>query len=156
MFVCENNTFGMGTPVSRVSSEVDLSRRAHGYNMRIDKADGMDVLAVREVVGRATAYTRRTRKPTFVEIVTYRYVGHSVTDPQIYRERADVDAWRPKDPITRLGARLLKDGIAAAGDLERADEDIRSQVEECIRFAQESPDPQPEELYTDVLAGESP
>jgi len=152
VFICENNTFGMGTPVSRVSSEIDLSRRAHGYNLRIDKADGMDVLAVREVCARAVKYTRRTRKPAFVEIVTYRYVGHSVTDPQVYRNRDDVDAWKPKDPIPKLGKKLIQDKTATTEDLEKMDEDIRAEVEECVKFAMDSPDPAPEELYTDVFA----
>jgi len=154
VFVCENNAFGMGTPVSRVSSEIDLSRRARGYNIRIDKADGMDILAVIEVCDRAVKYTRRTRKPTFVEIVTYRYVGHSVTDPQIYRERKDIDKWRPKDPIPKLGKKLIQDKIATEEDLEKMDEAIRAEVEECIKFAEESPDPVPEELFTDVVAGD--
>ena len=152
VFVCENNAFGMGTPVSRVSSEIDLSRRANGYGVRIDKADGMDLMAVCEVCGRAVKYTRRTRKPTFVEIVTYRYVGHSVTDPQIYRERTDVDEWKPKDPIARLANQLIEDGKATQKELDALDEEVKAEVEECVRFAEESPDPAAEELMTDVYA----
>ncbi len=152
VFVLENNTFGMGTPVSRVSADLDLSRRAHGYNMRIDKADGMDLLAVREVCGRAVKYTRRMRRPTFVEVVTYRYVGHSVTDPQIYRERGDVEQWRPKDPIPRMAALLVKDGEASKEDLERMDAEVKAEVEACVRFAEESPNPEPEALFEDVFA----
>ena len=152
VFVCENNAFGMGTPVSRVSSEVDLSRRANGYGLRIDKADGMDLPAVREVCGRAVKYTRRTRKPTFVEVVTYRYVGHSVTDPQIYRERSEVDEWKPKDPIVKLAKQIIGDGKATAEELDALDEEVRAEVEECVRFAEESPDPAPEDLMADVYA----
>jgi pyruvate dehydrogenase E1 component alpha subunit len=152
VFLCENNTFGMGTPVSRVSAESDLSRRARGYNMRIDKADGMDLVAVREVCERAVNYTRRTRRPTFVEVVTYRYVGHSVTDPQNYRRRSEIDKWRPMDPIPRLAKRLVEQGLAGEDELERMDAQVRAEVEECVRFAQESPDPEPADLHADVFA----
>ena len=152
VFLCENNAFGMGTPVSRVSADIDLTRRAHGYNIRIDKADGMDLLAVREVCGRAALYTRRTRWPTFVEVVTYRYVGHSVTDPQTYRERSEIEEWRPKDPVARLARRLAEEKKASQKDLDTMDEEIGAEVDECAQFAEESPDPAPEALYEDVLA----
>ena len=153
VFVCENNTFGMGTSVSRVSAEIDLTRRARGYNMRIDKADGMDLFAVREVCQRAVAYTRRTRRPTFVEVVTYRYVGHSVTDPQIYRQREDVDEWRPKDPILRMQRLLVEEGRATEEDLEEMDRDVQAEVEECVQFAEQSLEPEPGEVFTDVTGG---
>lgn len=153
VFLCENNFFGMGTPVDVASTETDLTRRALGYKMRVDKMDGMDVLAVREVMGRAVAYARRSRKPTFVEAITYRFVGHSMTDPQVYRTPEDVEAWKKKDPIDGIRRRILEADPAQAEALAEIERRVDEVVENAARFALESEEPPPEELWTDVLKG---
>ena len=152
IFLCENNQFAYGTPVEEASATIDLSVRAMGYEMRIDKADGMDVLAVREVMGRAVRYVRNEGKPTFIEALGYRFQGHSVVDPQKYRERYDVEYWMEKDPLIHMAKFLKKEHAVTDGELKEITGRIETEVEEVVKFAQESPYPGPEELYEDIFA----
>ncbi len=141
VFICENNEFGMGTAVSRASSFVDLSKRALGYNMRIDKVNGMDVLAVIEVIDRAVRYVKSEQRPTFIEARTYRFRGHSMSDPQRYRTREDVATWRERDPIKRLQQRMIDAGQAAEEDFKAIRSEIEQQVKDIVAFAEDSPKP---------------
>ena len=141
IFLCENNEFGMGTAVSRASAFVDLSKRALGYNMRIDKVDGMDVLAMIEVADRAVRYVKSEQRPTFIEARTYRFRGHSMSDPQRYRTREDVGVWRERDPIKRLQKRMVEAGQATEEELKAIRSEIEQQMKEVIAFAEASEKP---------------
>ncbi len=152
IFLCENNQYGMGTPVSIASSETDVSRRATGYDVRIDKTDGMDVLAVREVCARAVEYCRSDRRPCFIEALTYRFVGHSMTDPQVYRKDEEISAWKEKDPITGLAARMKEQNAVTDEELAKMASDVEQEVEDAVKYADESADPSLDELCRDVLS----
>ncbi len=152
VFVCENNQYGMGTPVSTASCDIDLSTRAEGYNIRIDKTDGMDVLAVREVCARSVDYTRTSRRPSFIEAVTYRFVGHSMTDPQVYRTKEEIDQWRERDPIPALAAAMTGRVPGVEAELADIRQQVEAEIEEIAKFADESPDPDPGDLLADVLS----
>jgi pyruvate dehydrogenase E1 component alpha subunit len=151
VFICENNEYGMGTAVKRVSAYADLSKRAEGYNLRIDKADGMDVLAVREVAERAVKKAR-AKEPSFIEVVTYRYRGHSMSDPDKYRTKEDVAKWEARDPIPAFAKRLVEDGVLKQAELDQIEKEIEQQVEEAVEFADQSEGLPPEALTDDVYA----
>jgi len=152
IFLCENNQFAYGTPVDRASVTIDLSVRAQGYEMRTDKADGMDVLAVREVMGRAVRYVRNEGKPTFIEAFGYRFRGHSVVDPEKYREKQDVESWKGKDPILHMEKILRDQHDVTDEDLKQIHDRVETEVEQAVKFADESPYPAPDELYQDIFA----
>ncbi len=154
VFICENNRFGMGTPVERASALYDLSQKACAYNMARSGVDGMDVLAVREVVGEAVERARQDSAPTLIEARTYRFMGHSMSDPVHghYRTKAEVEEQKRHDPIKSLTAALQSLGIVHQEFLEELEEKIREIVEEAVAFAERSPEPDPRELHTDVYA----
>ena len=152
VFLCENNEFGMGTSVERASAYVDLSKRALGYNLRIDKVDGMDVLAVAEVCDRAVRYVKREGRPTFIEAVTYRFRGHSMSDPARYRTRDDILMWQQRDPLTRLQARLVADGVADEAGLKELRLRAAAEVDQAVAFAEQSPWPDLATLDEHVFA----
>jgi pyruvate dehydrogenase E1 component alpha subunit len=141
IFICENNEFGMGTSVARHSAYVDLSKRAMGYNVRIDKADGMDVLAMIEVCDRAVRYVKQEQRPTFIEAVTYRFRGHSMSDPDRYRTKDDVKDWKGRDPLKRLQAQMIEAGQAAEEDFKRIRKEAVARVDQAVEFADKSPWP---------------
>lgn len=150
LFLCENNEWGMGTPVADASCTIELTERASGYCMRIEKTDGMDVLAVLDTTRRAVKYCRDTRKPVFVEATTQRFVGHSVTDPQVYRTKEEIAKARERDPIETMKKLLIEEGIQLAQDLIEIEKDLAREVEEAAEYARQSPFPGPEELCSDV------
>ena len=154
VFLCENNGYGMGTAIARASAVRDLALRGTAYDMPAEVVDGQDVLVVRDAVSRAVSRARTESKPTLLEVRTYRYVGHSMSDAAhgTYRSKDEVEEFRRRDPIT-----LLADRMRSAGDLDDAswsamDAEIRAEVEDAFRFAEESPDPDPSELFTDLYA----
>ena len=151
IFLCENNLWGMGTPVSKASCSIELTERASCYCMRLGKVDGMDVLAVLDTTRRAVKYCRNTRKPTFIEAVTQRFVGHSVSDPQIYRSKDEVAKARQRDPIETLKNQLIAEGIRRPDELESIDEDAQREVDDAVEFAMQSPFPDADELCSDVM-----
>ena len=112
VFLVENNLYGMGTSLERHSAVTDLSQKAEGYGVPGERVDGMDVLAVREIVAEHIRMAREDRKPTLVEAFTYRYRGHSAADPEVYREKEEVEEWQRKDPIETFAARLVDEGVA--------------------------------------------
>jgi pyruvate dehydrogenase E1 component alpha subunit len=150
VYVIENNKYGMGTSVERASAGTELYRRGEAYGIPGRPIDGMDVLAVRQAAEEAVAHAR-AKGPIVLEALTYRYRGHSMSDPAKYRSREEVQVVRSeRDPIDRLRKTMLDDGIAREETFKAIDKEIRSVVNEAASFAQDSPEPGPEELYTDV------
>ncbi len=152
IYICENNQYGMGTSLARAMSLRDISKKACAYEMASEFVDGMDVLAVREATQRAVERARKDYLPTLLEIRTYRFMGHSMSDPGNYRTRAEIEKYQERDPIKLFSATLLEGKIVNEKTLEEIDHKVREEVEDALRFADESPLPDPEELYTDVYA----
>jgi pyruvate dehydrogenase E1 component alpha subunit len=153
IWVVENNQYGMGTAVTRASAVADIARKAEAYGMPCCiQVDGMDLLAVYDMLKEGAEYVRAGNGSYFIELITYRYRGHSMGDPERYRPVHEVEAKKADDPITRWAALLLEEGIATQADLERMVETAEKEVEEAVAFAKASPFPAPEELFTDVYA----
>jgi pyruvate dehydrogenase E1 component alpha subunit len=150
VYVIENNKYGMGTSVERASASTELYRRGEAYGIPGEPVDGMDVLAVRAAAEEAVAHAR-TNGPTILEALTYRYRGHSMSDPAKYRSRQEVQEVRTeRDPIDRLRKTMLDLAVADEDALKAIDKEIRAIVNEAASFAQDSPEPGPDELYKDV------
>ena len=154
VFVVENNRYGMGTALERAAAVWDVYRRACSYDMAEEIVDGMDVLAVHDTTVRAVERARDEQAPTLIEARTYRYMGHSMADPihGHYRTKEELEEQKKKDPIRRLERRLAAEGLMGEDDIKEMDRDVLAEVEEAAQFADESPDPGPEALYTDVYA----
>jgi pyruvate dehydrogenase E1 component alpha subunit len=152
VFVCINNQYGMGTAVSRASAVTEIWKKALAYDMTGERVDGMDVLAVREVTERLVQQARSRHQPSLLECVTYRYKGHSMSDPDTYRGKDEIKEWQQRDAILLLGEHLKKQKILSERDIERIDREVTGQVEDCVRFAEESPEPDIKELFRDVYA----
>jgi pyruvate dehydrogenase E1 component alpha subunit len=150
IYVIENNQYGMGTSVKRASANPELYHRGSAYNIPGEQIDGMDVTAVKAAADEAVAHARENG-PILLEAMTYRYRGHSMSDPAKYRSREEVQETRAeRDPIDRLRARMLDEKMADEDQFKAIDKEIRAIVNEAAAFAQDSPEPKPEELYTDV------
>lgn len=154
MFIVENNLYGMGTAVDRASATEDFYTRAEAYGMPGEPVDGMDVLAVREAVGRARKHALEGKGPMLLEMKTYRFRPHSMSDPARYRTRNEVDVWRQRDPLATFPARLLEEEIATREELDAILSEVEEEVQACIAFAEESPHPDPEDLMAYVWADE--
>ncbi len=156
IFICENNGYGMGTAVSRASAVSSLSSRGTAYDMPAETVDGQDVLAVRESMERAVARARKESKPTLMEMRTYRYVGHSMSDAAhgTYRTKDEVEEYRRRDPIKVLADRMRAAGELDESGFEALDSEAKAEVEDAYAFAESSPDPDPSQLYSDVYANE--
>jgi len=152
IYICENNQYGMGTSLARAMSLQNIAQKACAYNMASEFVDGMDVLAVREATLRAVERARKEYLPTLLEIRTYRFMGHSMSDPGNYRTRAEIEKYQERDPIKLFSASLLEEKIVDQKTLDEIDRKIHEEVEDSLRFAEESPLPDPKELYTDVYA----
>lgn len=152
IFLCENNRYGMGTPMERVSSLYDISLKGRGYDMECDWLDGMDIMRVMLKVGEAVERARNDSLPTFLEARTYRFRGHSMADPAHYRTKEEVDEQRKRDPILLLERRLKDDGELTDEQIKEVEERVEREVDESVAFAEESEEPAVEELYTDVYA----
>lgn len=156
IYVVENNQYAMGTSVQRSSSETHLCRRGASFNIPGEEVDGMDVLAVLDAGRRAADKARNGDGPTLLEMKTYRYRGHSMSDPAKYRTREEVDAIKEKsDPIESLRRRLLEMDVASEDHLKEIDREVREIVAESARFAQESPEPPEDELMMHIYTGEA-
>jgi pyruvate dehydrogenase E1 component alpha subunit len=152
IYVIENNRYGMGTSVERASASRDLSKNGAPWNIPGVQVDGMDVAAVHDAAQKAVAYCRAGNGPYLMEMKTYRYRGHSMSDPAKYRTREEVQEMREHhDPIDHARARLIESG-AAEDELKRIEAEIRATVQDAADFAQSAPEPDPAELWTDVLA----
>ena len=152
IYICENNQYGMGTSLARAMSLRDISKKACAYDMASEFVDGMDVLAVRNATVRAVERARKDYLPTLLEIRTYRFMGHSMSDPGNYRTRAEIEKYQERDPLKLFSATLLEEKIVDQKTLDEIDHKVRQEVEDSLRFAEESPLPDPSELYTDVYA----
>jgi pyruvate dehydrogenase E1 component alpha subunit len=152
VYVIENNMYAMGTSVDRASAETELFKRGISFEIEGEEVDGMDVLAVREAGERAVKYARSGKGPYILEMKTYRYRGHSMSDPAKYRKREEVDDVRSHhDPIDGLKKHILEVGHADEAELKKIDNEIKAIVKEAADFSLESPEPDPSELWTDVL-----
>ncbi len=152
IYICENNLYGMSSSVRRVSSVGDIATRAGSYNMPSEIADGMDVIAVREAVSGAVKRARGEEGPTLLECKTYRYFGHSRSDPRLYRTKEEEGEWKKRDPIETFKKRLLKDKIISEAEIKTIEERAASEVESAAEFAINSPYPDVATLTDDVYA----
>lgn len=150
VFLVENNLYGMGTAIERHSAVTDLSRKAEGYGIEGERIDGMDVLEVRERVGAHLEEVREKGRPSLVEAFTYRYRGHSAADPEVYRDKSEVEEWQQKDPIETFIKACLEDGVLSDDDVESARREADQTVEAAVKFADESPEPALESLYEEL------
>jgi pyruvate dehydrogenase E1 component alpha subunit len=154
IFICENNRYGMGTALDRATATWNISERAASYDMAREVVDGQDLAEVMAAMDRAVVRARRPAAPTLLEIRTYRFVGHSMSDPihGHYRTKEEVEAHRQRDPITLWAERLKGDKIIDQAAIEAMDEEVKAEVQDAYDFADASPDPEPEELWADVYA----
>jgi pyruvate dehydrogenase E1 component alpha subunit len=154
IFVCENNRYGMGTAFERVAAVTDVVEHACSYDMAAELVNGMDVLAVYDATKRAADRARKGGHPTLLEVRTYRFMGHSMSDPLhgVYRTKEEVEEQKKKDPITQLAHKLKDDGVLDQAAIDALDAEMRAEVDAAVKFADESPDPAPEALMQHVLA----
>jgi pyruvate dehydrogenase E1 component alpha subunit len=151
IYIVENNQYAMGTSVQRSSAETHLYKRGASFNIPGEEVDGMDVVAVREAGKHAAEHVRSGKGPILLEMKTYRYRGHSMSDPAKYRTKEEVDDFKTKrDPIEHVKKLLIDGGSADEEALKVIDRDIRAVVSEAAQFAQDSPEPDPSELMTDI------
>ncbi len=152
VFVCVNNLWGMGTAVERASAVPELWKKALAYDMTGERVDGMDVLKVRAATERLIEQARTRGEPSLLECFTYRYRGHSMSDPDSVRDKAVLKEWQAKDALESYAAYLKQQGLAKDQDFQRIEEQVETEVDECVRFAEESPEPDPKDLYRYVMA----
>jgi pyruvate dehydrogenase E1 component alpha subunit len=151
VFIVENNQYSMGTPLYRTLAVEDVTERASGYGMARDRFEAADVMLVRDRVALAVRRAREERIPTLIECLTYRFRGHSMSDPAKYRTKDEVEEWKRRDAVPRLRERLGMEGVAEA-DLAALENSVDEEVADAVKFAEESPEPDLKELYTDVYA----
>ena len=152
LWVCENNQYGMGTTVERASAVIEIRQKAEGYCIPNSRVDGMDVLAVRKAAEEAIAQVRNGNGPYFLEVMTYRYRGHSMGDPERYRSSAEVKKWQEDDPIGFYHRYLIAQKIATEAELDDIDQGVVQEVQAAVQFAESSPEPAPETLFDNIYA----
>lgn len=151
VFVAVNNQYGMGTSVDEASAEPELYRRAAAYRIPAERVDGNDILAVRRATARMARMAQSERLPGMLELMTYRYRGHSIADPgKVYRTNEEIDAWKKRDPIIAFRERLIRDAVLTSDDATAIDAQIDRDVDEATQFAMTSPDPDPATLFEHV------
>ena len=150
VFICENNNYAMGTSIERTSNVIDIYKLADAYDMPSDKIDGMTPELVHDGVARAVKRARDGEGPTLLEMKTYRFRGHSVSDPQKYRTKDEVEEYKDQDPIIKVKKTILENNFATEADLQEIDEKINGIVEASVKFAEESPWPDDSEVLKDV------
>ena len=154
-FIVENNLYGMGTSVERHSAQTDLSKKAEGYGISGERIDGMDVIAVRDAVAEGVRRAREEQRPTIVEVITYRYRGHSAADPEVYREREEVEEWRRRDPIESFARRCVDAGVLGEREVREVRDKAEATVTEAVEFADASPEPALDTLYESLYVLDS-
>ncbi len=150
LWVCENNRYGMGTAVRRASAVDEIRQKANGYGIPNAEVDGMNVMAVQQAAAEALGKIRTGEGPFLLEALTYRFRGHSMGDPERYREASEVKKWQENDPIGIYRAYLTDEGIVVGEELDAIENRVEEEVQTAVQFAESSPDPAPEELFTDV------
>jgi len=155
LWLCENNRYGMGTSPERASAVSDIIQKACGYGMQAYDVDGMDVIAVKDMVAERLADIRKHGRPQFLEVCTYRFQGHSMGDPERYRTKEEVKKFIEKGPIDKYQKFLLKDKIATEAELQEIISAVEEEVEEAIQFAKDSPEPPDEALWENIYVEES-
>ena len=149
LWICENNQYGMGTAVERASAVSEIRRKAEGYGMPNARVDGMDILKVRAATEEALKHVRKDG-PYLLEVVTYRFLGHSMGDPERYRESDEVQRWKDDDPIGIFRKHLLENGHYDLATLDAEDQKVEQEILQAVEFAERSPDPEPEALFEDI------
>jgi pyruvate dehydrogenase E1 component alpha subunit len=154
IFIIENNRYGMGTAVTRASAVQDVGERAGAYGMVSEAVDGQDVTAVFEAMQRAVERARTKSEPTLLEVRTYRFMGHSMSDAisGTYRTKEELEDERKRDPIATWSQRLIAEGVMTEEEIRAMDAEVQAEVEDAVKFADESPEPEPEALFRDVYA----
>ena len=152
LWVCENNQYGMGTAVKRASAVDEIRQKAEGYGMKNAEVNGMDVMAVYEAAKEAMGFIRKERQPYFLEVDTYRFRGHSMGDPERYRKAEEVKQWQENDPIGIFNKYLLDKKAATRKALDEIEARVEEEVAKAVEFAETSPEPALEELFTDLYA----
>jgi pyruvate dehydrogenase E1 component alpha subunit len=152
LWVTENNKYGMGTEVERASAVSEISQKADGYGIPNVRIDGMNVIDVHQAAEEHLAYIREGNGPFFLEAITYRFRGHSMGDPERYRQKDEVKKWQEEDPIGIYRQYLLKEKIASSEELDDLESKVEAETQDAIEFAESSPEPGPEELFTDIYA----
>jgi pyruvate dehydrogenase E1 component alpha subunit len=157
IYLCENNRYGMGTALERASALYDISERACSYDMANEVVDGQDVLIMNSAMERAVQRARNEKLPTLLEVRTYRFMGHSMSDPihGHYRTREEVEDQRKRDPISVWSQRLITDGMMDEASVRAMEKSVVEEVEDAYQFADQAPDPEAGELYTNVYAEEN-
>jgi pyruvate dehydrogenase E1 component alpha subunit len=155
IFICENNNYAMGTSVERTSNVVDIYKMADAFEMPADSIDGMSCEAVHEGMARAVKRAREGGGPTLIEIKTYRYKGHSISDPQKYRTKEEVETYKQRDPIHMVLKTILDNKFATQEEIDAINKRIDAIVDESVRFAEESPWPSDDEVLKDVYVDQN-
>jgi pyruvate dehydrogenase E1 component alpha subunit len=152
IYVCENNRYAMGTSVERALAETEIYKFGEAYNIPCEPVDGMDVLAMRETAGRAVERARRDKVPTLIEARTYRFRGHSMRDPAgaVYRTKEEVEREKLRDPIVLFRDRAVSGGWLGEADVRSIEKDVNDIIDEAVAFADASPEPPAEWLFTDI------
>ena len=151
VFICENNLYSMGTPLYRSLSVEDVSMKALAFGMARDRFDGDDVLRVRSRIAEAVQRARETSEPTMIEVRTYRFRGHSMSDPGQYRTKEEVEEWKKRDPVSIARRRLVEETTAAEDEIKAIEDRVKAEIEDAVRFAEESP---PADRYLDFTIKE--
>ncbi|PYM93917.1 MAG: pyruvate dehydrogenase (acetyl-transferring) E1 component subunit alpha [Candidatus Rokuibacteriota bacterium] len=152
LFLCENNRYAMGTSTERALSQTEIWKFAETYGVPGERVDGMDVLAIREAVGRAVARARKDKTPSLIEADTYRFRGHSMRDPAgaVYRTKEEVEREKLRDPIVLFREQVVSAGVLSEADVRAVEKDVSDRVDEAVAFADGSPEPPSEWLFTDI------
>lgn len=154
VFIVENNNYAMGTSVERTTNVTDLSKLGLSYDMPGESVDGMSVEAVHHAIKKAADHARSGKGPYLLDIRTYRYKGHSMSDPQKYRSKEEVNEYKEKDPLTQVLNTILEQGWLNEDGVKKTEAEIKALVDESVKFAEESPLPELSELYTDIYMQE--
>ena len=154
LWVCENNQYGMGTAVERASAVNEMRQKAEGYCIPNSRVNGMNVIEVREAAEKYLEFVRSENGPFFLEVITYRYRGHSMGDPERYRLKDEVEKWQAEDPIGIYRRYLLEEKKATSEELDDLETKVLAEVQDAVEFAESSPEPAPEELFVGIYAEE--
>ena len=155
VFFCVNNQYGMGTRVDRASAVAEIYRKASAYDIEATRVDGMDVIATYNTTAEYVRRARQERRPMLIEALTFRFRGHSMSDPDKYRDPNEIDMWKHRDPITSFENRLLEAKIVGGAELEELRQSVEAEVADAIEFADSSTDPGLDELYDNVYCDDS-